>query len=247
VVIAGASRGIGRSLAKAFASSGAKVALLARGDLKGLEAELAGQAEVMALRCDVADWASVRDAAAAVESRWGRAHVLVNTAAVLGATGPLWESDPEVWKQGIDVNLLGSYHAMRAFLPKMIEARQGKVINFAGGGAAYAYPMFSSYGAAKAAIVRLTETVAVEAAPFGVQVNVVAPGAIDTDLLRAVQAAGGEVRTFGSIDLVIDVVKFLASRNSDHIGGRFIHARDSYKDWRELRPDDYTLRRVENR
>lgn len=249
VCIAGASRGIGKSLAGAFAEQGANLTLLARSnDLDRTGEELSSQGRnPLALKCDVTDYESVANAAAEVQKKWGRIDVLVNTAAVLGATGPLWTTDPAQWASAVNVNLLGTYHTMRAFLPGMVEARRGKVVNFAGGGAAYGYPMFSPYAASKAAVVRLTETVAAECAPYNVTVNSVAPGAIDTELLRAVRAAGGEVRTLGSIDLVISVVLFLASSASDHIGGRFIHAKDSYREWDRLNPDDYTLRRVELR
>jgi 3-oxoacyl-[acyl-carrier protein] reductase len=210
-------------------------------------AELSQRTEVLAQQCDVTDFESVAGAAAAVQQRWGRVDALVNTAAVLGATGPLWTTDPAQWADAVNVNLLGTYHTMRAFLPSMIEAKRGKIVNFAGGGAAYGYPMFSGYAASKAAVVRLTETVASECAPFNVQVNSVAPGAIATELLEAVRAAGGEVRTLGSIDLVIRVVMFLVSADSDHIGGRFIHAKDNYDEWQQLAADDYTLRRIEFR
>lgn len=242
ICLAGASRGIGNSLAAALSNRGASVCVLSR---SGDFTTTPEQENVLSLTCDVSDYTAVTRAASEIQSKLGRVDVVINTAAVLGATGPLWTTDPEEWKRAIEVNLVGTYHTMRAFLPAMIAARRGRIINFAGGGAAYAYPDFSGYGASKAAVVRLSETVAVEAEPFGVQVNVIAPGAIDTELLRAVQAAGGEVRTLGNISLVIDLVIFLVSPASDHIRGKFVHARDTYRDWLHLSPDAYTLRRVE--
>ncbi len=246
VCVAGGSQGIGKALAKAFAERGASLVLLARSqELERVSSELSGRTEVLALKCDVSDYRTVAAAAEAVDRRWGKADILINTAAVLGATGPIWTTFPEEWALATSVNLLGTYHTIRAFLPAMIKARRGKIINFAGGGAAYGYPTFSAYAASKVAVVRLTETVAMECAPHNVQVNVVAPGAIETELLRAVRAAGGEVRTLGSIDQVIDLALFLASPSSDHVSGRFIHAKDCYRQWQNLTPESYTLRRIQ--
>lgn len=246
VCIAGASKGIGRELAKAFASNGAALALLARSpQLDEVHDELSRRTDVVSVKCDVSDYQAVTDAASTICTHWKKVDVLINTAAVLGATGPVWTTDPAKWASAISTNLLGTYHTIRAFLPGMIEARTGKIINFAGGGAAYGYPAFSSYAASKVAVVRLTETVAMECAPYNVQSNVVAPGAIETDLLREVREAGGEVRTLGSMQQVIELVSFLASSESDHLSGRFIHAKDAYRDWKDLDSDLYTLRRVQ--
>ena len=248
VCIAGASQGIGRSLASAFAERRASLALLARSpEIQEVGAELSSSTDVLPMQCDVSDYRAVEKVASAVHQRWGRIDVLINVAAILGATGPLWTSDPLEWASAVNVNLIGTYHTMRAFLPAMIEARQGKIINFAGGGAAYGYPTFSAYAASKVAVVRLTETLAAECASYNVQANAVAPGAIETQMLKAVRKAGGEVRTLGSIDLVINLAVFLASSCSDHISGRFIHAKDGYQTWQGLNNDAYTLRRVEIR
>lgn len=247
VCVTGASRGIGKAVAEDFAAHGARLLLLARsGALLETAAQLQDKAEVLAIRCDVARFGLVRKAVEAAIARWARVDVLVNAAAVLGATGELWTTDPETWSAAIRVNLVGTYHTMRAVLPYMISARRGKIINFTGGGAAYGYPKFSAYAASKVAVVRLTETAALELAPYNVQVNVIAPGAIETDMLKGVRAAGGEIRTVGTMDQAVALVLFLASSESDHISGRFIHAKDSYRKFKPDMPlDSYTLRRVQ--
>ncbi len=246
VCIAGASRGIGRALAEAFAAEGAKLLLLARSeDVLSLAKRLGPGDRVVGEVCDIGDYQAVETAISAAVARWKRIDVLVNTAAVLGPTGETWKTDPAAWETALRVNLLGTYHTMRAALPSMIQAGSGKIVNFAGGGAAYGYPLFSAYGSSKAAVVRLTETVSMECAPFGVQVNVIAPGAIETDLLESVRAAGGEVRTVGKMEQAIDVVLFLSSESASHLSGRFIHAKDEYRDFTANLPADaYTLRRV---
>jgi fengycin family lipopeptide synthetase B len=241
VCIAGASRGIGRAVAEAFARQGARLLLLARS-----EPAPAMNAESLSIQCDVSHFGSVRDAIDSAVARWGRIDVLVNCAAILGPTGELWTTGPSSWSDAIQANLVGTYNTMRAALPHMIRARSGKIVNFAGGGAAYGYPLFSAYGASKAAVVRLTETAAIECAPHGIQINVVAPGAIETAMLKQVREAGGEVKTVGTMQQAVDVVLYLASPAADHISGRFIHARDNYRDFpAPLSADAYTLRRIQ--
>jgi len=229
-----------------MARHSAKLLLLARSpQLQQTADELKAHTCVLAVQTDIASLDEVRSAVDQAVSRWGSIDVLVNCAAILGATGEIWKSDATAWVDAVRVNLMGTFHTMHAVLPHMIAMRRGKVINFAGGGAAYGYPMFSAYGCSKAAIVRLTETVSMECEPYNVQVNAVAPGAIETGLLASVRAAGGEVRTVGTMDQAVNLVRFLASPASGTLTGRFIHARDSYTEWPESLPrDHYTLRRI---
>jgi 3-oxoacyl-[acyl-carrier protein] reductase len=247
LVVTGASRGIGKAVAKAFAARGARLLLLARSAaVFNTSAEMHGAQDVFSLQCDVSIWEQVHSAVEAAEARWGPADVLVNAAAVLGPTGALWQSDPAEWEGAVRSNLVGTYNVLRATIPSMVRAKRGKIINFAGGGAAYGYPNFSAYGSAKAALVRLSETLALECAPHNIQVNIIAPGAVDTQLLAQVRAAGGEVRTVGRMEDAVALVLYLSSPAADGITGRFIHARDDYHSFAHpLPPDLYTLRRVE--
>jgi 3-oxoacyl-[acyl-carrier protein] reductase len=234
VLVTGGSRGIGRAAAESLREHGAKLVVMAR------------SADEDAVRGDVSNPADVQRAVDTALDRFGRVDVLVNAAAILGPTGPVWETDPTAWLETIQANLFGTYAAMRAVLPHMIRQNRGKIINFAGGGAAYGYPRFTAYAASKVAVVRLTETVAQECAEYNIQVNAVAPGAIETEMLKAVRAAGGEVRSVGTMDQPVALVLFLASDQSDHITGRFIHAKDTYREFAPDMPaDHYTLRRVQ--
>ncbi len=246
VCLTGASRGIGEALAQSFAKAGSPVILLARSEAIFEVAEaVRPDAPVFAAACDVSKYGEVEKAIEEGVRQLGPVEVLVNAAAVLGSTGEIWQSDPAEWAAAIEANLLGTYNCMRVVLPAMIEARRGKIINFAGGGAAYGYPRFSAYASSKVAVVRLTETVAAEAAPYNVQVNVIAPGAIETEMLKAVRRAGGEVRSLGTMDQPVALVQFLASPESNHVSGRFIHAKDDYRSWQSLDESAYTLRRVQ--
>lgn len=247
VCITGASRGIGYAAAHAFADGGARLLLLARSEeLSRVSSELRLKTDVLARRCDVSDFTQVSAAIDEAVSHFGRIDVLVNAAAILGPAGDMWTTHPGEWFDTVRVNLYGSYNTMRAVLPHMIRNNRGKIVNFAGGGAAYGYPRFTAYAASKVAVVRMSETVAQECAGYNIQVNSVAPGAIDTDMLRAVRAAGGEVRSVGTMDQPIALLLYLASSESDHITGRFIHAKDSYQEFLpDLPADTYTLRRVQ--
>lgn len=246
VLVTGAGRGIGKEIALAFAREGARVAVVSQSS-RGSEtaAELSKSSESKAFIGDVANEQFVSETAEEIVRAWGRIDVLVNAAAVLGPTGPVQETPPAEWLRTLEVNLFGTYLTMRAAIPSMLAAGRGKIINFAGGGAAYSYPKFSSYASSKAAVVRLTETVADELAADNIQVNVVAPGAVETDMLRQVRRAGGEVRTLVTVDLPVKLVLFLASTSSDGITGRFIHSKDDYREMAgRLKEDTLRLRRV---
>ena len=117
---------------------------------------------------------------------------MVNAAAVLGPSGKFAELSMSQFAETLATNLLGTCNLVRWALPEMEKRSFGRIINFAGGGAAYSYPLFTPYAASKAAIVRLTETVADEITTADVTINVIAPGAVETD--RCVKFAGAAAR-----------------------------------------------------
>jgi NAD(P)-dependent dehydrogenase (short-subunit alcohol dehydrogenase family) len=170
------------------------------------------------------------------------------------------------WREALEVNLLGTVYACHYVLPSMIGRRNGSIINFSGGGATSPRPLFSAYGVSKAAVVRLTETIAAEVAQYGVRVNAIAPGAVDTRLQDAVLAAGNQAgETYARIrtlresgkgwtpaTLPAELAVFLASDEAVLLTGRLISA--PHDSWREWTPDRlatlaktpwYTLRRID--
>jgi 3-oxoacyl-[acyl-carrier protein] reductase len=266
-LITGAGRGIGRSVAIGLAQAGMDVVLMARTaaeleETRGHVAALGRSA--LAVRADVGCPEEVRAAVDQALERFGRIDVLVNAAGRQPPIGPLAENDAADWAQTIQVNLLGTFHCIQAVLPGMRQRRAGKIINFSGGGATSPRPNFSAYAVSKAAVVRLTETLAEELKPYNIQVNAVAPGAVNTRMLEEVLAAGTvagpelneaqrrKERGGTPPELAAALVAFLASEASDALTGKLISApHDDWQDWdaariAELMPTPmYTLRRLD--
>lgn len=250
-IITGASRGIGLTLARAFLDAGCAVMLAARDPARLRRAEESCArpgGRLSSTVCDVSDPAQVGALAEATVARFGTVDILINNAAILGPVGAAWETSAERWSEALRVNVLGPYLCCRAVLPIMVAKRRGKIINVAGRGAAAPWPRFSAYGVSKTAVVRFTETLAEEARPHNVQVNVMAPGANDTGMFR--EAARHEPDMWD--DLPQDasgpsrLALFLASEASDHITGRFIHVNQNWSEWTpaDVAGDRFTLRRI---
>ena len=243
----GGGRGIGRALALALARAGADVAVLARSQVQvqtvAAEIEATGR-RALALTGDVGAADPVAAAVGAIEEAWEGIDILVNNAGVLGPVGPTHEVDPAAWLDAVRINLGGCFLCTHAVLPGMVARRDGRIINLSGGGAVSPRPWFSAYGAAKAAVVRFTETLAAEVADRGVQVNAIAPGALNTDMTRqAAEAgtrAGAEAAAVrrqleeggASPERAAQLVVYLASPRSDGLTGRLLAA--AWDDWEHL-------------
>jgi 3-oxoacyl-[acyl-carrier protein] reductase len=248
-VVTGAGRGIGRAVALAFAKEGANLVILSR-TLAEVE-ETARQVEAfgrsaLALQVDVSKWDETEKMAVSTLEKFERIDVLVNNAGILGPVGILAENTVNHWAETINVNLLGTFFCCRAVLPSMIKQRKGKIINLSGGGAFYPRPRFSAYATSKAAVVRLTDTLAQEAKEFNIQVNAIAPGAIRTrlhDQILVSRDAAGEKALIESkevvekggtpLELPADLAVFLASDESNGLTGRVISA--AWDNWQEMK------------
>lgn len=269
-IVTGANQGLGRAMAEAFVNAGASVLLTARNVdlLNKVVAELKGKAaagqQVIGMRGDVSDAASCAEVIARARESFPELTVLVNNAGVYGPMGPIETIDWEVWVQAIQINLLGTVLMCRKAIPWMRERGYGKIINLSGGGATAPLPNISAYAASKAAVVRLTETFAEELRDAHVDVNSIAPGALNTRLLDQVLAAGPEKvgenfynrslkqrDTGGSPpERGAELAVWLASAASDGITGKLISA--VWDPWETLaehldelkNSDIYTLRRI---
>jgi NAD(P)-dependent dehydrogenase (short-subunit alcohol dehydrogenase family) len=187
-LVTGASRGIGRAIALGYAAAGADVAVLAR-DADAL-GEVAREIEklgrrALVLPCDVADREAIRDAVDSALERFDVLDVLVNNAGGMRFAGPLLEQPFSDWEEVMRVNLESVVHFCQAVGPHLTARRSGSVINVSSVAGLAGVPVISAYAAAKAAILSLTRSLAVEWAAAGVRVNALAPGWIGTDLTRA--------------------------------------------------------------
>jgi NAD(P)-dependent dehydrogenase (short-subunit alcohol dehydrogenase family) len=185
-VVTGGSRGIGRAVACALARQGWRLTLIAR-DRERLQEtvrQLPGEGHE-ALPLDVSDEAAWQRLAPALTD----VHGLVCAAAVLDPVGPIGSYSVDAFRRTIEINLLGTLLSIQACLPAL-KACSGAVVTFGGGGATAPLPRFDAYAASKAAVVRLSENIALELAGEGVRVNCVAPGFVATDMHASTLAAG---------------------------------------------------------
>ena len=262
VLVTGASRGLGRDIAEAFWRHGANVFLAARSAelLAVLCAQLGERAGYIAI--DLADPNSPGQIFAGLSGR--PVDVLVNNAAIVGPIGPLEQNDFAEWRKTIQINLLAPAALCRLAIQRMKAQGGGVIVNLSGGGATSSRPFFSAYATAKAGLVRLTETVAVEAARYGIRVNAIAPGAMNTEMhdavLRTGPALAGEIEYRKALEqeerggtspaTPAELALFLASDAAAGINGRLISA--LWDPWKSLashaaelaQSDVYTLRRI---
>ena len=231
-LVTGASQGIGRATSVALAKEGAHVALLARSRL-GLEVtlEMVGESNGLVVPCDVTDPEAVTSAIETILSEYGRLDVLVNNAGQRQRRARLDQLEAREWERVVKVNLSAVFYVTRAAAPHLIEQGAGSVVNIASIAGPFGLPRIGGYAAAKAGVIGVTKTMAAEWCEFGVRVNTVAPGFIQTPMnapfrrapTNADQVAAIESRVplgrYGSPEEVAQAVVFLASASSSYITG----------------------------
>jgi NAD(P)-dependent dehydrogenase (short-subunit alcohol dehydrogenase family) len=181
-VVVGGARGIGRAIAKAFAAEGAEIVVIDRDP---------SAATLEGIVADATDADAMRNAAAAITARFERCHHVVYAAAVgSGKFGmPFWNLDPADWARVLEVNLVGAVNVAHAFAPAMAEARRGTMLFLASVAGQIGSQTDPPYSASKAALINFAQCAARDLAPFGVRVNALCPGMVDTPLNRSVHAA----------------------------------------------------------
>lgn len=272
-IITGANQGFGLEVARKFVLAGADVMLCARDTALLCEAQdnLIKSAEatqkILVKACDVSVEADVQALVTETISQLRGCHILVNNAGIYGPKGEIEKVDWVEWTKTIEINVYGSILICRAILPHFKAQGYGKVIQLSGGGATNPMPRISAYAVSKAAIVRFAETLAEEVRGTGIDVNAIAPGALNTRMLDEVLEAGPEKvgkdfyerslkqKCSGGVplDRGADLALFLASSASDGITGKLISAVwDDWEHWPEhldelSTSDVYTLRRITGR
>jgi 3-oxoacyl-[acyl-carrier protein] reductase len=230
-LITGASQGIGRATALAFASSGAKVAVAARqvAKLEELVKEIeAAGGEALAVPLDVADPAQVKTAFAAVLAKFGKLDVLVNNAAITRDTLAL-RMKVEDWDAVLRTNLTGAYLCIQQALGAMLKARYGRIVNITSVVAQTGNAGQANYVSSKAGLIGLTRAIAVEVASRNITVNAVAPGFIETPMtdplspeLKDKMKSMIPLGRFGTDKEIASAVMFLASDEAAYITGQVL-------------------------
>ncbi len=267
-VVTGASRGLGEAIARRLWEEGFHLLLTARNarDLDAVAASLPARPGQRAetLPADLRDDGAPARISDRLQALGAHRVALVNNAGTQGPIGPLADQPADEWQATVAVNLFAPVALCRALLPRMQADGYGRIVNLSGGGAAGSRPNFSAYAASKAALVRATEVLADELRGRDICVNSVAPGAMGTDMLKAVLAAGPEKAGAREHELAARalrapgdgmakaaaLVAFLCSPACAGITGRLISA--VWDPWPELparraeleTSDIFTLRRI---
>jgi 3-oxoacyl-[acyl-carrier protein] reductase len=268
-IITGGGRGIGEAVALAFAKEGANLTLVSR-TYKEIEnvAKTARKFGVDALPIagDVSEERTADEVVKKTIEKYSKLDILVNCAGIYGPIGRFDKNNWDEWKETLNINLLGTLLFIRKTIPHMIERKYGKIINMSGGGAASPLPNFTAYAASKVAVVRLTETLAQEYKEFNIDINAIAPGAVNTRFLDQVLKAGknageefykkalAQKESGGTPrQLAAELAVYLASSESDGLTGKFISA--PWDEWKSFKHEQnsaiskssqYTLRRIDD-
>lgn len=235
VIVTGAGQGIGLAIAETHAACGAKVALVDRDERAALvaAAEIRERGHLaQGFGADVADYAQVEQACAEVIRAFGPPDTLVNNAGIspkhAGHPASVASMDPEEWRRVVDVNLTGSFNCVRAVVGAMVERHFGTIVNMSSvAGRHYLGLAACHYSATKAALIGFTRHLAGELGPHGVTVNALAPGRIETPLMRGAPPAVNEAALrdtplgrFGTPDDVAQACLFFTSPQARFITGQ---------------------------
>lgn len=186
VLITGGSGGLGQALSEAFAREEARVVIAARNrDRLNAAAEKMAQngAQVLALPCDISRRDQVQSLGNEIRTRWGDVQILVNNAGIARAVN-FSDMPDDLWDDTLETNLTGAYNCCKVFLPAMLQAKWGRIINIASTTAKVGFSHVTAYSASKHGLLGLTRSLALETARAGVTVNAICPGYIDDERTR---------------------------------------------------------------
>lgn len=246
-LVTGGSGGIGQAIAQALAASGARVAISYSSHQEPADATVRSIADAggqaLAIKADVSDPQAVQAMFDEVGHAFGPVDILINCAGIDGKQAPSWEIALEDWRKVVDVNLFGVFHASQLALRSMVARRSGVIVNITSVHEVIAWSGYSAYTASKAAVAMLTKTMAQEAAPFGVRVLALAPGAIQTDINKAVWNDKDQLKDLlgkiplgrmGKVDDIAALVTVLASDVGAYVTGTTVFVDGGMTDYPEF-------------
>ncbi|GGO79922.1 3-oxoacyl-[acyl-carrier-protein] reductase [Wenjunlia tyrosinilytica] len=231
-IVTGGSRGIGRAVAVQLAADGYDIAFCYRSgaDAAAETEKLVREhgAQVHHAPCDVADYDSVQEFVAHASKELGPVHVLVNSAGIV-RDNPMVLMPVDDWRAVIDTNLSGTFNFCRTVAFSFMKRKEGVIVNMSSIAGVYGNPTQTNYSASKAGIQGMSAALAKEVAPYGIRVNVVAPGFIETDMtealpekVRATALKAIPLKRYGGAEEVADLVSFLVSDKAAYITGEVI-------------------------
>jgi 2-deoxy-D-gluconate 3-dehydrogenase len=242
-IVTGGSQGLGFQMAKTLAGAGAKTVIVNRTKTEGKTAEKKirnSEAECLAISADVSNEADVKRVISKALEYYQSVDILVNCAGI-NIRKPALQFKEKEWDKIIDINLKGTFLCCQAAGRIMVEQKRGKIINISSTGALTALELRGPYCAAKGGVTQLTKVLALEWAPYNVNVNAIAPGAMITPLTSELLKEGSEQREkhlrkiplgrFGQPADLSGIVLFLASSASDYITGQTIFVDGGYTIW----------------
>lgn len=233
-VVTGGSCGIGRQIAIALANKGAKVAVTARtqsqlDETVSLVTDAGGTC--IAVEMDVTNTQQVTAGMATIVDELGAISLLVNNAGLGGAGRPLWEIDSDAWWRTIEVNVRGVFLCAHTVLPQMIKQGHGRIINLGSNAGLHPNPMTTAYAVSKAALLRLTDSLAESSEPYNVQVFAISPGLVSTDMTKDVPTFKDfPASKWTPIERAGELCVYLASGKADKLTGRYIHASEDVEE-----------------
>ena len=247
VLVTGANSGLGAAIARELAAAGARVAVNYVVHPEATEALLAdlrkAGGEAIGVQADVSDADQVTAMYGELDRQWGGIDVLINNAGIDGAAARAWEADPATWERVLRINLYGSFLYARSALQRMVAQKSGVILNMSSVHERIAWSGFSAYTASKAGLAMLTQTLAQEAAPFGVRVLALAPGAIRTPINQNVWSNPDSLRDLltkiplgrmGEPEEIARVATFLVSGMASYMTGSTVYCDGAMSDYPEF-------------